>query len=106
VPVSPSFWKGTHVIITLFVAITLPLGVLVAVLVLVRIAMRQERKRWLSNEAPTRITAMARIICGLYVHMPEHDADTDYLSARTIGHPRDWSAGRPQDSGASHDTNR
>ena len=93
-------------IISLFVAMTIPLGVLTAVLLLVRIAMRQERKRWLSNEAPTRITAMARIICGLYVHTPERDADTDYLSVRTTDHPHDSSTGRPQDSGASHDTNR
>jgi hypothetical protein len=94
------------VIISLFIAITVPLGVLAAVLVLVRIAMRQERKRWLSNEAPTRITAMARVICGLYVHTPERDADTDYLSVRATGHPHDSSTGRPQDSGASNDTNR
>jgi len=92
------------VIISLFIAITVPLSVLAAVLVLVRIAMRQERKRWLSNEAPTRITAMARIICGLYVHTPERDAGTDYLSVRTTDHPHDSSTGRPQDSGASHDT--
>lgn len=93
-------------IISLFIAITAPLGVLAAVLVLMRIAMRQERKRWLSNEAPTRITAMARIICGLYVHTPERDAETDYLSVRTTGHPHNSSADRPQDSDTSHDTNR
>ena len=93
-------------IISLFIAITVPLGVLAAVLVLMRIAMRQERERWLSNEAPTRITAMARIICGLYVHMPERDADADYLSVRATDHPHDSSTGRPQDSGASHDTTR
>jgi hypothetical protein len=106
VPVSPPIWKGTHVIISLFIAITVPLGVLAAVLLLVRIAMRQERKRWLSNEAPTRITAMARVICGLYVHMPERDADTDNLSVRATGHYHDSSAGRPHDSGAGHDTTR
>jgi hypothetical protein len=94
------------VIISLFIAIMAPLSVLAAVLLLVRIAMRQEGKRWLSNEAPTRITAVARIICGLYVHTPERDADTDYLSVRAPGHPHDSSPGRPQDSSASHDTNR
>lgn len=93
-------------IISLFIAITVPLGVLAAVLLLVRIAMRQERKRWLSNEAPTRITAMARVICGLYVHTPERDADSDDFSVRIATHPHDSSAGRPQDSGTSHDTNR
>jgi hypothetical protein len=92
------------VLITLVIAITVPLGALAAVLVLVRIAIRQERERWLSNEPPTRITAMARIICGLYVHTPERDADTDYLSVRATDHPHDSPAGRPQDSGASHDT--
>jgi hypothetical protein len=91
---------------SLFLVIIFPLGVLAAVLLLVRIAERQERRRWLSNEAPTRITAMARIICGLYVHMPERDAETDYLSVRATGHPHDSPAGRPQDSGTSHDTNR
>jgi hypothetical protein len=95
-----------HVITSLFISTTVLLGVLAAVLVLVRIAMRQERRRWLSNEAPTRATAVARIICGLYVHMPERDADTDYLSVRTTGHFNDSSAGRPQDSGASNDTTR
>jgi hypothetical protein len=94
------------VLITLVIAITLPLGALAAILLLVRIAIRQERKRWLSNEPPTRITAMARIICGLYVHTAERDADTEYLSVRTTGHPHDSSAARPQDSGTSHDTNR
>jgi hypothetical protein len=106
VPTSPPFWKGTHVITSLFIAITVPLGVLAAVLVLMRIAMRQERGRWLSNEAPTRIAAMARIISGLYVHMPERDDDADYLSVRATDHPHDSSAGRPQDSGPSHDTTR
>jgi hypothetical protein len=106
VPTSPPFWKGTHVVISLFIAITVPLGVLAAVLVLMRIAMRQERARWLSNEAPTRIAAVARIISGLYVHMPERYADADYLSVRTTDHPHDSSTGRPQDSGASHDTTR
>jgi hypothetical protein len=106
VPTSPPIWKGTHVIISLFVAITVPLGVLAALLVLMGIAMRQERGRWLSNEAPTRIAAMARIISGMYVHMPERDADADYLSVRTIGHPHDSSTGRPQDSGTGHDTTR
>jgi hypothetical protein len=93
-------------IISLFIAITVPLGVLAALLALMRIAMRQERGRWLSNETPTRITAMARIICRLYVHMPERDTDADYLSVRTTDHPQDSSAGRPHDSGASHDTTR
>jgi hypothetical protein len=94
------------VIISLFIAITAPLGVLAGLLVLMRIAMRQERGRWLSNEAPTRIAAMARIISGLYVHMPERDADAVYLSVRTTDRPRDSSTRRPQDSGASHDTNQ
>jgi hypothetical protein len=94
------------VIISLFIAITAPLGVLAAVLVLMRIAMRQERERWLTNEAPTRIAAMARIISGLYVHMPERDADADNLSVRTTDHSHDSSTGRPQDSGVGHDTTR
>jgi len=94
------------VIISLFIAITLPLGVLAAVLLLVRIATRQERERWLSNEAPTRIAAVARIISGLYVQMPERDADAHNLSVRTTDHPHDSSAGRPQDSGVGHDTTR
>ncbi len=93
-------------IISLFIAITAPLGVLAAVLVLMRIAMRQERERWLTNEAPTRIAAMARIISGLYVHMPERDADADNLSVRTTDHSHDSSTGRPQGSGAGHDTTR
>lgn len=93
-------------IITLFIAITVPLGVLAAVLVLMRIAMRQEHKRWLSNKAPTGIAAVARVISGLYVHMPERDADADYLSVRTTDHPHDSWPGRPQDSGASHDATR
>jgi|HubBroStandDraft_1064217.scaffolds.fasta_scaffold3070063_1 hypothetical protein len=69
-----------------------------------RIAMRQERERWLSNEAPTLIAAMARIISGLYVQMPERDADAHSLSVRATGHPHDSSAGRPHGPGASHDT--
>jgi hypothetical protein len=91
------------VIISLFIAITAPLAVLAGLLVLMRIAMRQERGRWLSNEAPTRIAAMGRIVFGLYVHMPERDADPDYLSARTTRHPHDSPTGRPQDSGAGQD---
>jgi hypothetical protein len=94
------------VIISLFIAITAPLGVLAALLVLMRIAMRQERQRWLSNEAPTRIAAMARIISGLYVQMPERDADVDYLSVRTTDHPHNSSTGRPHGPGADHDTTR
>lgn len=93
-----------HVITSLFIAIMVPLGVLAAVLVLMRIAMRQERGRWLSNEAPTRIAAMARIISGLYVHMPERDADAHNLSVRTTDHPHDSSTGRPHGPRASHDT--
>ena len=91
-------------IISLFIAIAVPLGVLAAPLVLVRIAMRQERGRWLSNEPPTRIAALARIISGLYVHMPERDADFDYLSVRTTDHPHGPSTGRPHGPGASHGT--
>jgi hypothetical protein len=94
------------VIISLFIAITVPLGLLTAVLVLMRIAMRQERERWLSNQAPTRIAAMARIISGLYVQMPERNADADSLSVRTTDHPHGSSTGHPQDSGAGHDTTR
>jgi hypothetical protein len=106
VPTSPPVWKGTHVIISLFIAITVPLGVLAAILVLMRIAMRQERERWLSNEAPTRIAALARIICRLYVHTPERDADTDYPSVRTTDHLNDSSPGHAQDPGPSHDDAR
>ena len=91
-------------ITSLFIAITTPLGLLASVLVLMRIAMRQERQRWLSNEAPTRIAAMARIISGLYVHMPDRDADADYLNVRTTDHPHNSSTGRPHGPGASHDT--
>ena len=91
-------------IISLFIAITLPLGVLAAVLVLMRIATRQERERWLSNEAPTRIAAVARIISGLYVQMPERDADAHNLSVRTTDHPHGPSTGRPHGPGASHGT--
>lgn len=85
-------WKGKHVIISLVIGITVPLGAMVAVLALIRIALRHERERWLSNEAPTRIAAVARAISGLYVHMPQRGPDPDSLADRT-NHP-----------GASHDT--
>jgi hypothetical protein len=101
VPTSPPIWKGTHVIISLFIATTVPLGVLTALLVLMRIAVRQERGHWLSNEAPTRITAMARIVSGQYAQMPERNAYAQNLSVRTTDHPHDSSTGRPQGPGTA-----
>lgn len=100
------FWKGTHVIIILLIATTVPLCALAVVLVLMQIAMRQERGRWLSNKAPTRIAAVARKICGLYVHTPEHDVDADYLSVRATDHLHDSPTGHAQGPGPSHDATR
>jgi hypothetical protein len=46
---------------------------MVAVLVLMRVGMNRENRRYLSNEAPTRLARAMRTISGLHVQMPERD---------------------------------
>jgi hypothetical protein len=52
----------------LFFAITM-----VAVLVLMRVAMNRENRRYLANNAPTRLARAMRTLSGLHVQMPERD---------------------------------
>lgn len=72
-------------IISLVIVITVLLGAILAVLALIRIALRHERERWLSNEAPTRIAAAARTISGLYVQMPQRDPYVDHFHDSPTG---------------------
>ncbi len=78
--------KGKHVIIGVVLAIAVLAAALNGVLVLMRVGMNRERERFLSNAAPTRIAAVARVISGLYVHMPERDVDAEDATAR-VGRP-------------------
>jgi hypothetical protein len=52
-------------------------GALIGIQVLMRAGMNRERERFLSNDAPTWISAVARFISGLYVHMPDRPARAD-----------------------------
>jgi hypothetical protein len=64
-------------IIVVVLVVTFLTGASASVLVLMRAGMNREHDRYLSNEAPTLISAAARVVSGLYVRMPERSAHAD-----------------------------
>lgn len=72
-------------IISVAIAVAVLIAALAGVLVLMRVGMNHEHDRYLSSEAPTRIAAVARLITGLYVHMPDRAIDADDATARAGG---------------------
>ncbi len=68
-------------IISVVLVISVVAAALAGVLMLMRVGMNGERERYLSNKAPTRVAAAARVISGLYVRMPDRDVDTGDATA-------------------------
>jgi hypothetical protein len=61
-------------IIVVVLAVAFLVGALAGVLVIVRLAVgREEQEGFLTTQAPTRATAAARSVAGLYVRKPGHD---------------------------------